>query len=120
MNNQITSTPSVPHVLNSGIYGLVESGVNIDLRIDNVTIDDIALTLQLWGGRLDFEFQDYSGLLPNRHLLILELERNKAKIFLIHEMTESNWNSQKMSWFTPYPVFLPGEKLTVIDNSYIV
>jgi hypothetical protein len=106
-------------ILNTGILSLLESGQEVDCRINNASLEDIQASIHYFGGRVEMPKEFSEGDIQ-LYFMTLEIERGKSKITLVHTFKNRVAYACQKESFTHYSVWEPGTSLTIVDNSYLV
>lgn len=105
-------------VLNTGFLGLLESGMEVDCRVNNVSLEDIQASVFYFGGEIElsrFNVTD-SGIF----FMTCTIKRGKSVVTLIHNLRNKVAYACQFESFGHLTVWPEGTEFTIIDDIYLV
>lgn len=105
-------------VLNTGFLGLLESGMEVDCRVTDVTLEDIQAAVFYFGGEITLDRLDITE--EGFRIMTVLIERNKSKITLVHTFKNKVAYACQKEAFGSLTIWAAGSEFTIIDDLYLV
>jgi hypothetical protein len=105
-------------VLNTGFLGLLESGMEVDCRINNASIQDFQASIFYFGGEVEMPKEFCNDM--QIYFMTLTITKGKSKITLVHNFNNRVSYACQKETFSFLSQWRPGTELTLVDNSYLV